>query len=149
MKQTDIDRFWSKVDKTSHPHGCWTWTSLQHPFGYGRIGIDKKKFLTHRFSYILHYGPITSSQCVLHKCDNPKCVNPAHLFLGNRKDNAVDRDNKNRTTKGMNVSTAILTDKIVYDIKYSQLSIKELIKKYNLSYQHIWAIKNNKLWKHI
>lgn len=148
MITDDIQRFWSKVDKSS-PTGCWEWTGLTHPFGYGRFGYEKKKELAHRVSYNLHNPPLLKGQCVLHQCDNPKCVNPAHLKAGSRKDNAQERDVRNRTTKGEHCNQAILTDQQVRIIKSSTKSITELRIEYGVAYGVIWSIKRGINWKHI
>jgi hypothetical protein len=88
-------RFWEKVRIASKDE-CWLWTASLNNKGYGKIGEGKKILLAHRVSWELHFGPIPDRLCVLHKCDNPKCVNPDHLFLGTQKDNAQDMVRKNR-----------------------------------------------------
>lgn len=88
-----MDRFWNKVNKTDT---CWLWTGCTNGIGYGLIRIDTKLYSTHRFSYELHFGKIPVGIHVLHSCDNPLCVNPEHLFLGNQKDNMRDMMNKGR-----------------------------------------------------
>lgn len=148
MNTDDLVRFWSKVRKTSE-QGCWEWINPTHPFGYGRFGCDKKKHLSHRLSYQLHYGPITTKDCVLHKCDNPRCVNPKHLFLGSRADNAQDRTQKGRTLKGSKVPTSKFTEAQVQAIRISSKSNKELAIEYQTKYGTIWAIRNRKIWQHV
>lgn len=87
-KKPISERFWSKVSKSE---GCWLWTGARLPRGYGKIGRDCGGWdLAHRVSWELHFGAITDGLHVLHKCDNPPCVNPAHLFLGTRSDNMQD-----------------------------------------------------------
>lgn len=93
MKQSDIDRFWSKVDKTSDPNGCWVWTAYKDPNGYGRFYHGK---LCHRISYEINVGPIDKGLCICHHCDNPGCVNPDHLFVGTHQDNMDDKKRKGR-----------------------------------------------------
>ena len=87
------DRFWEKVDKRG-PDECWPWIAGHHSFGYGVFGPKT----AHRVSYELEYGPIDSPKLVVcHRCDNPPCVNPAHLFLGSQRVNMQDAKSKGRT----------------------------------------------------
>ena len=90
-----VSRFWGKVDKSTHPKSCWVWTGCTRG-GYGRFRVSGRHESAHRFSFEIHNGPIPEGQLVCHRCDNPPCCNPAHLFLGTYKDNNVDRENKGR-----------------------------------------------------
>lgn len=92
------ERFWSKVNKADNKEDCWEWiASCRGKFGYGSISYKKKHIDAHRLSWILHNGEIESSKIfVCHKCDNPKCVNPHHLFLGSHSDNMKDAYDKGR-----------------------------------------------------
>lgn len=78
----------SKVEVS--PSGCWIYTGYKNESGYGRFRANGKKVLAHRFSYQMKVGSIPNGMLVLHKCDNPACVNPEHLYLGKDKDNAGD-----------------------------------------------------------
>lgn len=101
-----MEKFWSKVDKSQlSPGGCWLWTSYKKQ-GYGYFRINNKDIGAHRVSYELIYGPFDKCLFVCHKCDNPPCVNPDHLWLGTNQDNMEDMYNKNRGYKshGMNHS---------------------------------------------
>lgn len=81
-------RFWEKVSKSN---GCWIFSaSPNRENGYGRIWFNRKHHFAHRISYEMHFGKIPKDKLVLHKCDNPPCVNPDHLFLGTDKDNTHD-----------------------------------------------------------
>jgi hypothetical protein len=89
-------RFWAKVQKSA---GCWTWTANHLPKGYGVIGVgaaDQGLKLAHRVSWEIHFGPIPAGLFVCHRCDNPPCVRPDHLFLGTVQDNVDDMVAKGR-----------------------------------------------------
>ena len=97
-------RFWEKVDKNGPIHPtlttpCWIWTAFCNADGYGVFGTGAKTLISpHRFSWELHFGPIPDGLWVLHKCDNPPCVNPSHLFLGTQLDNIQDMLSKGRAS---------------------------------------------------
>ena len=90
-----MKRFWNKV-AIAGPNDCWEWQASFHTTGYGQIRFNHKKWTAHRVSWILINGEIPDALCVLHKCDNRKCVNPKHLFLGTNYDNMKDKTNKGR-----------------------------------------------------
>ena len=90
-----MDRFWSKV-KVGAADECWEWQAGLDSDGYGRIQFDGKRQGAHRFSWILHNTDIPQGMCICHRCDNPACVNPNHLFLGTQVDNIYDMVSKNR-----------------------------------------------------
>lgn len=93
-RQPLVERFWEKVNKTE---GCWLWTAAKKQKNYGMIGVlPSRNRLAHRVSWELHNGPIPQGMKVLHKCDNPPCVRPEHLFLGTHQDNMRDMVSKHR-----------------------------------------------------
>lgn len=97
-EKTTIDnisqRFWEKVKKSE---GCWEWTGYCSKVGHGQFQTLEKVDYAHRYSWVLHNGEIPDGLCVLHKCDNPSCVNPEHLFLGTQQDNIIDMYKKERS----------------------------------------------------
>lgn len=91
-----LKRFWSKVAFTANPNKCWEWQAGKTKYGYGELMIKNKQVYAHRLSWELTYGEIPDGLFVCHKCDNPKCVNPNHLFLGTNLDNVRDMVSKGR-----------------------------------------------------
>lgn len=92
------NRFWTKVRKRSNDE-CWEWTGPRSSGGYGLFGIKRININAHRFAYKDTFGEFPAHLCVLHKCDNPPCCNPSHLFLGTNKDNTDDCIRKGRHKK--------------------------------------------------
>lgn len=94
-RKTLEEFFWSRVEKTET---CWFWVGRKMTFGYGDIQLyaGGPRTSSHRASWEINVGPIPNGMFVLHKCDNPPCVNPDHLFLGTQKDNLLDARKKGR-----------------------------------------------------
>src|SRR5258706_523265 len=122
LSETFPTRFWKKVRKQAD---CWLWTGATHPAGYGVIGRGARGAgnirATHA-SWLLHKGPVPAGKWLLHKCDNPRCVNPDHLFLGTHLDNMRDcvakgRYPKRRTAPGIHNPNGKLTAQAVAEIK--------------------------------
>lgn len=95
------DRFWEKVDKSGPvvpgmESNCWIWTGGKNKRGYGHILINRRKVRAHRLSLELAGGPLLEGECALHRCDNPSCVRPDHLFRGSHADNMADMARKGR-----------------------------------------------------
>ena len=144
------ERFFSKVNKIEN--GCWEWTAYIHKSGCGRLKINNTTVDSYRFSYELHFGIIENDLCVCHSCDNRKCVNPEHLFLGTRKENNQDRTYKGRSCKGSKRKNAKLTEENIIEIKdllSKGFQQKEIAEKYNISKPIISDIKTGKRWKHV
>lgn len=111
-------RFWHKADVKTESE-CWEWKGNKNKTGYGMLWISDKpavKKLAHRISWEIHNGEIPEGLGVLHKCDNPPCINPAHLFLGTFRDNMKDKLTKGRHARGEK-QKHILTDEAVMEIR--------------------------------
>lgn len=88
--------FWAKVDMLGE---CWVWTGATGRWGYGKLRYGGHDYSAHRCAYEFTYGPAQKGLFVCHRCDNPPCVNPAHLFLGTAKDNTADMHAKGRAAR--------------------------------------------------
>ena len=127
--------------------GCWLWTALVIGRGYGYFRLNtKKNILAHRFSWELRNGNIPDGLQVLHKCDNPACVNPDHLFLGTPQDNTNDMINKQRQIKGEDCHNALLTDEKVLSIVKDDRPNKVIAKSYGVPYNVVYRIKKGERW---
>lgn len=143
-------RLWARIQKAG-PNDCWPWIGGCCPRGYGRIGNDEKKMrnvLTHRAAYEDVVGPIPAGLNVLHRCDNPTCCNPAHLWLGTHADNNADMDAKGRrrvgNLKGENNGNAKLTSKQADKIRKAKGSQWDIADRFGVSQSTVSLIKLGK-----
>lgn len=151
MNTSDKLRFEAKTK--ADPSGCIVWTACRSTGGYGFFwDIDlKKNVYAHRAAWNIYKSPIPKGLYVLHKCDNPACVNPDHLFLGTLQDNSRDRNSKGRNvnTRGENNGKCKLTVNKVLEIK-AKLSSgyrnKDLGTEYGVSVNTISSIKRKINW---
>jgi hypothetical protein len=144
------DRFMEKV--APEPiNGCWIWAGSKTKDGYGMFFDGVKTARAHRVAYRLWHGPIRQGMSVLHKCDNPSCVNPTHLFLGTQKDNVDDMRQKNRATnvRGTQHGRAKLTEDQVKAIRTDGRKQKEIAMAYGVSHGLVSLIKRRVIWAHI
>lgn len=143
-------RFWQKVDKSGD---CWAWRGCVTKNGYGQFMFHGRPIGAYRFSWMLHYGKIPAKMCVCHKCDNPICVRPGHLFLGTQAENLKDASRKGRMNKprGQDSWAAKLTNEDVLTIRALQgkISAIELGKRFHCDRSHIHRIQKRIYWKYI
>ena len=148
------ERFWEKVI-VKGPDVCWEWKGGCNNYGYGAFwSFHNKVEGAHRVSWKLHNGPIPRGMCVLHHCDNPLCVNPAHLFLGTKADNTKDMMLKGRQPAismirhpGESNGRAKLTEKEVRIIRGKLYSGSILAREYGVSQSQICRIIKGNTWR--
>lgn len=156
---TDNDFLMARLTRGSEKsevNGCINWIKATNGIGYGTLKIKGKTEYAHRLSYSLHNGEIDSDIKVCHKCDNPSCVNPYHLFLGTQSDNMKDCYDKGRSKikphsmSGAENPNAKLTEEEVIKIKSlieNGDTEQSIASKFNVSQGLINSIKKGKLWK--
>lgn len=155
MKQRQTKSLYERFSAlVSKKPSCWLWVGATDHRGYGKIrSSDAAGQRAHRVSYALHYGTIPEGMCVLHKCDNPSCVNPEHLFLGSHKDNMNDMDSKGRrhNLKGVCNPRSKLTREEVLVIKacpniYGAMS--KLARHFGVTPSAATHVRNGLTWAH-
>ena len=133
------DVFEGRIEKTKT---CWLWKGAKNEYGYGIFLLPNEKTVrAHRYSYEFFKGPIPEGLIVMHTCDNPPCVNPAHLQLGTKADNNADTAIKRRHNYGTKHWNGRLTEQDVIDIRMSFEKTKDLAKQYGVNASHIWRIR--------
>lgn len=149
-------RFWLRVDKKSKDE-CWPWTGQKLKNGYGRISIGKKEEGAegaHRISWMIaNKQKVPSGMFVMHKCDNPGCVNPSHLAIGTPKENTADMIAKGRkrvvAPVGNENGKAIITPDIVRQIRSSDESHASIARRFNISPNCVRSVRIGRTWSHV
>ncbi len=135
--------------KRNPANGCLEWTGQLNQSGYGTMTFAGKTLMAHRAAYTAFVGPIPDAKQVLHRCDNRRCTELTHLFLGNPTVNNADRDAKQRQARGERCGRAILSEDDVRAIRQSSAPHTALAKRYGVGPTAISSIRNNKSWKHV
>lgn len=154
------------TDRSGGPDACWLWTGTRTAFGYGKLGVrsatgGRRGVRAHRVAYELAHGPIPEGLCVLHRCDNPACCNPAHLSLGTQADNMRDmaakgrhyaRVRPERVARGARVAGAKLTEATVREMRAAHAvgaKPRELAAKYNVAPSSVRRLLERESWAHV
>lgn len=163
---TLADALWSKVARKG-PDDCWLWTGAILRKGYGGLSYRNKKYRVHRASWEVHHGPILGDLMVLHSCDTPACVNPAHLFLGTHQDNMDDMVAKERSPRGLrhgaythperlprgeaNKNSKWTANQILEmrRLHAAGMSQREIARKFGSGRNWVRQIVNGKAWRHL
>ena len=143
------ERLMTKVVK--QPSGCWEFKGAKDINGYGRIWTGEQTHLVHRVSWEINIGPIPVGKLICHRCDNPSCINPEHLFIGDYTDNTQDMMQKGRrlSTRGEDSPTAKFTEADVSYIKAELCAGTKrvvLAQRFNVSLGAIDGIKHGRNW---
>jgi hypothetical protein len=153
--KSEAERFWCKVDRRG-PDECWEWQAARSEHGYGAFGLTgfgSGKVPAHRWSYAETVGPIPDGMHVCHRCDNPPCVNPQHLFVGTLADNMRDMVEKGRSLKGERHNLAQLTEAQVLAIRQAWADGGEtqtqIAERFNTNKANVSQIVRGKKWKHL
>lgn len=138
-------RFWALVQKGAD---CWLWSGFNNPKGYGNFTIESGRVvLSHRFAYEISVGVIPEGSCVLHRCDTPACVNPAHLFIGSKADNNADMMAKGRYARGERNGLSKLDDARVQRIRAAVGTHRSIAAEFGVHQSTVTRIKSGVIWR--
>jgi hypothetical protein len=155
QRKATPEKFWARVDMSGGPDACWPWQGRYAHSGHGQVTWYMQSLGAHRIAFLLTYGPTPDGLQTLHRCNNPPCCNPAHLYAGTPKDNVDDRTaegyHKQRTPRGEQHALSKLTVEQVLEIRQCQgiETTVAVAKRYGvapITISHVW--KRN-TWKHV
>ena len=132
---------------------CWPWNGYRNSLGYGVVedSPTRKTFRAHRLVYEILVGKIPEGSVLRHRCDNPSCVNPAHLVPGTQAENVADMSARGRSNppRGRRSPNAKLTDAQIIEIRSSQATLRALAARHGVCHRVIWNIKRRVDWPHV
>lgn len=126
--------------------GCWNWLRGKDKDGYGKLQVGSRHVRAHRHLWEIANGPIPAGLLLCHKCDNPSCVNPDHLFLGDHAVNHRDRGQKGRTARGERAGAAKLTAAAVAEIRATRPGEREAAERYGIRRSQYYRILRGASW---
>lgn len=150
----EVEKFMSQVYPEPNT-GCWLWGGRHDEKGYGRLSHTLKFQVAHRMSFFIHNGEFDKKMHVLHKCDTPACVNPDHLYLGDQKQNNIDRDTRGRqkTTRGSAHKLAKIYEHDVILIRKfhdpKKFPSRKLARIFGVDQKIIMNVIQRKAWRHV
>jgi hypothetical protein len=134
-------------------HSCWVWTGRRDRSGYGQMRVKGREYRAHRISFLIfNPGADMHGQMVLHSCDNPRCVNPAHLSLGDGKENSRQCVERNRQAKGSRVPSSKLDESEALEIRAlveAGMRSADVMRAYGITRNAIDCLINRVTWKHV
>ncbi len=151
LTTADICRFWGIAEADEDPERCCLWQGHVNRKGYGFFSIKRKRYRAHRVAWTIDNGPVPDGLHVLHRCDTPGCVNPAHLFTGTNDDNVQDRGSKGRTAKGASNGRAKLTVQQVLQVRLlsGTMTQKAIAALMGVCVATVCDIVRRKTWTHV
>lgn len=129
--------------------GCWNWIAGCSKDGYGKLNLNGVRWRAHRASWVRNNGPIPEGIFVCHHCDNRKCVNPNHLFLGTNEENQADKYAKGRGVSGSDVGSAKLVPWQADLIRSGQITYKDAIARFGIGISQFYRIRRDQSWRHL
>jgi hypothetical protein len=156
-----LQRFWAKVSIVNDDTSCWKWTgcTFKRKWNYGQFYVSRERGheLAHRIAYELTHGEIPEGKWVLHKCDNPLCVRPDHLFLGTHIDNMADMRSKNRSAHSNGLFGELhpnskLTDErviAIYRLLKEGKHVIEIAQKFDVDRHTVSHVIHGRTWTHV
>jgi hypothetical protein len=148
MTDSTIDRFERKFVR-GPTTDCWLWNAAVNKGGYGIFLFGGRNITAHRAAYKIYVALVPDDLFVCHRCDNRRCVNPNHLFLGSATENMTDRDAKGRQAKGSDFKRSKLNQAAIVEIHQSRLPDTVLARKFGVTKGAINHVRHRRNWRHI